>query len=201
MCSSDGSRISADTWKKATAVEFATDWAGTDTGLKTAVKFAWSKDALYTQWELSGTGFNVDTTKPIETERERLYEEDCVEMMFTPDPANTDHYYEVELGPLGHFFDLEVHRGVKLDVKKAIAWSSKPAITPHPDQAGHFSFLEANFRAPEIVTALKAGAVLPLALYRMEGKSPRKYLAWSPTKTPHPDFHVPAAFGRLVIDP
>jgi hypothetical protein len=35
----------------------------------------------------------------------------------------------------------------------------------------------------------------------MEGKSPRKYLAWSPTRTPKPDFHVPSAFGRLVLDP
>jgi hypothetical protein len=35
----------------------------------------------------------------------------------------------------------------------------------------------------------------------MEGRSPRKYLAWSPTRTAKPDFHVPAAFGRLVLDP
>jgi hypothetical protein len=55
-------------------------------------------------------------------------------------------------------------------------------------------------RAPDLVSALKPGAKLPFALYRMEGKSPRHYLAWSPTKTPKPNFHVPDAFGTLVVE-
>jgi alpha-galactosidase len=34
--------------------------------------------------------------------------------------------------------------------------------------------------------------------YRIEGKSePRTYLAWQPTRTEQPNFHVPAAFGTL----
>jgi alpha-galactosidase len=37
--------------------------------------------------------------------------------------------------------------------------------------------------------------------YRIEGKSPRRYLAWQPTKTAEPDFHVPEAFGRLRFGP
>ena len=57
-----------------------------------------------------------------------------------------------------------------------------------------------EIRAPEIVSALRPGASLPLGLYRMEGKSPRRYLAWSPTMTPKPNFHVPDAFGVLKID-
>jgi hypothetical protein len=35
----------------------------------------------------------------------------------------------------------------------------------------------------------------------MEGKSPRSYLAWSPPRTAKPNFHVPDAFGVLVVDP
>jgi hypothetical protein len=156
---------------------------------------------LLVRWSLAGAGFDVDETRPVETEREKLYEEDCTELFFTPDPADPNHYYEVEIGPLGHFFDLEVHRGAKLDPKKAIAWSSAPKIATKVDRAKHTATIDVSFRAPEIVHALKAGASLPLALYRMEGRSPRKYLAWSPTKTPKPDFHVPSAFGRLVLDP
>jgi alpha-galactosidase len=34
--------------------------------------------------------------------------------------------------------------------------------------------------------------------YRVEGpQEPRAYLAWRPTKTPQPNFHVPSAFGKL----
>ena len=60
--------------------------------------------------------------------------------------------------------------------------------------------IEAAFRAPEIVHALESGKRLPFALYRMEGKSPRLYLAWSPTRTAKPNFHVPEAFGTLLLD-
>jgi hypothetical protein len=34
--------------------------------------------------------------------------------------------------------------------------------------------------------------------YRVEGEAePRQYLAWCPTYTPQPDFHVPECFGML----
>lgn len=181
-------------------VTFDTDWSGASTGIATSVRAAWTNEALLVRFVLSGAGLNVDESRPTETERDKLYEEDCVELFFTPAAADPSHYYEIELGPRGHFFDLEVHRGAKLDVKKAIAWSSAPKITTAVDAAKHTATIEASFRAPEIVKALQAGASLPFALYRMEGKSPRKYLAWSPTLTPKPDFHVPSKFGRLVLD-
>jgi alpha-galactosidase len=38
-----------------------------------------------------------------------------------------------------------------------------------------------------------------LNLFRVEGQGKdRVYSAWSPTKTATPDFHIPAAFGRLL---
>lgn len=185
----------------ATPIRFDTDWSGAATGIVTTVRAAWTPEALRIRWTLSGAGLQVDTSRPIETEREKLYEEDCVELFFTPDASEPGHYYEVEIGPRGHFFDLEVHRGAKLDPKKAIGWSSGPKIKTTADPDRHTATIEAELRAPEITKALEAGASLPFALYRMEGKSPRRYLAWSPTRTPKPDFHVPGAFGRLVLDP
>lgn len=185
----------------ATPVTFDTDWSGAPTGISTTVRVAWKKDELAIRWNLRGAALDVDTSRPTETEREKLYEEDCVEAFFTPDPAEPSHYYEIEVGPRGHYFDLEVHRGAKLDAKKAIAWSSQPKITTTVDADKHTATIEAVFRAPEITKALKAGASLPFALYRMEGRSPRRYLAWSPTRTAKPDFHVPGSFGRLVLDP
>jgi alpha-galactosidase len=37
--------------------------------------------------------------------------------------------------------------------------------------------------------------------FRVEGsKEPRAYLAWQPTQTPRPNFHVPVAFGSLRFE-
>ncbi len=184
-------------WSAAQPVSFDTDWGGAQTGTSTRVRAAWSKSALYLLWELEGAGIAVDATRPVKTEREKLYEEDCVELFFTPDPAQRSKYLEVEVGPLGHFFDLAVDRKTN---KSDIAWSSQPEIATKVDRDGRRATIEAAFRAPEIVHALESGKRLPFALYRMEGKSPRLYLAWSPTMTPKPNFHVPDAFGTLLLE-
>jgi uncharacterized protein (DUF362 family) len=184
-------------WESAPATTFETDWTGTPSGIETKVRVAWSKSALYVLWELSGAKVFADASRPIATERDKLYEEDCVEIFLGPDAKERTRYYELEVGPLGHFLDVAVDRAKK---KSDVAWSSKPEIATKIDRAKNEVRIEVAIRAPEIAAALRAGAHLPLALYRMEGKSPRLYLAWSPTRTEKPNFHVPDAFGTLVLD-
>lgn len=184
-------------WKSVPEVSFTSDWAGADAGISTRVRFAWSKRALYMFWTLAGAAINADASRPVETERAKLYEEDCVELFLSPDASNKTRYFEVEIGPLGHFLDLSVDRAAK---KSDVGWSSRPRIATVVDRDAHVATIEVELRSSDIVGALSRGARLPLGLYRMEGKSPRRYLAWSPTRTAKPDFHVPDAFGTLVID-
>ena len=184
-------------WNDTTPASFDTDWSGAKTKSTTRVRVAWSKSALYVVWELEGAGIEVDAARPVKAEREKLYEEDCVELFFTPDPGVRTRYYEVEVGPLGHFFDLGVDRRTN---KSDITWSSRPEIATKVDREGHRATIEMALRAPEIVNALGTGKRLPFALYRMEGKTPRLYLAWSPTRTAKPNFHVHDAFGTLLLE-
>jgi uncharacterized protein (DUF362 family) len=184
-------------WANVPAVSFATDWSGKPTETGTRVRLAWGKRALYMLWELDHAGVNSDASRPVATERDKLYEEDCVEIFLGPDPATRTHYYEVELGPLGHFLDIDVDREKK---KSDVAWSSDPVVKTKVDRDKHTVVIEAALRSPDVVAALKPGAHLPLALYRMEGKSPRLYLAYSPTRTEKPNFHVPEAFTTLILE-
>ena len=184
-------------WNSAPAVTFATDWRGEPAASSTSVRALWNKDAFYMLWTLEGASVNSDPSKPLTADREKLYDEDCAEVFFTPDAAERTRYFEVEVGPLGHFLDVAVDRKAK---KNDVGWSSVPEIKTVVDRDKHHVTIEIALRAPEIVRALKAGAVLPLALYRMEGKAPRQYLAWSPTRTEKPNFHVPDAFGSIVLE-
>jgi hypothetical protein len=188
-----------DAWRAATPVRFDTDWSGAKTGIATSVRARWSDRALYVSWELEGAGLHVDRTRDTKVEREKLYQEDCVELFLTPDPATPRRYFEIEIGPYGHWFDLLVDRtGAK--AKSDVAWSSGAVIATTQDAAKQRAIVEAAFVGKDVVAALKAGAKLPFALYRMEGAKPRQYLAWSPTRTPKPDFHVPDAFGWLLLE-
>ncbi|MBL8610334.1 MAG: DUF362 domain-containing protein [Myxococcales bacterium] len=185
-------------WALAPALDWSTDHAGKPTGVRTSARFAWSPKALYVLFELDSAGLFVDRARPVAEERAKLYEEDCVELFVAPDPAHRGRYAEVEIGPFGHFFDLWIDREKKTS---DVAWSSAPTIATRRDEAKRKVWIEARVAAPEIARALAPGAKLPLALYRMEGKSPRSYLAWSPPQRPgeRPNFHVPDAFGALLL--
>ena len=185
-------------WARARPVVWDGDYAGTATGISTKVRLLWSKGGLHALFELSGAGLHTDTSRPIDVERKALYQEDCAELFFTPDAAHPKHYYEVELGPFGHFFDIDVDRERG---KQNTGWSSAPRIATRRDAKGRTATIEVLLGAPEIASALVAGARLPLALYRIEGLPEQRFLAWSPPRTAKPNFHVPEAFGTLVLDP
>jgi hypothetical protein len=184
-------------WARARPVTWDTDYAGKPSGISTRVRLLWGKGGLYALFELSGAGLHTDTTQPADVERKALYKEDCVELFLTPDAAHPKHYYEVELGPFGHFFDIDVDRE---HGKQNTGWSSAPHIGTRRDAAAKTATIEVQLAAPEITAALAPGARLPLGLYRIEGLPEQRFLAWSPPRTAKPSFHVPEAFGVLVLD-
>lgn len=185
-------------WSGAPVARFRSDYRGDDSGIATAVRFLWRPGALFVLFELEGADLHVDATRPVSVERAKLYEEDCVELFLAPDAARPEHYYEIELGPLGQFLDLELDRSAHLS---RTDWSSGLQVRTSSDRAAHRALIEARFDAKELTAPLVSGARLPLALYRTEGTDPRHYLAWRPPRTSKPNFHVASGFGTLAIDP
>ena len=188
-----------DAYARAPPVTWDTDFAGQKTATVTRVRFVWDKSALYTLIENQGAGLNVDAARPTHVEHPTLYEQDCNELMIAPDSRVPKRYLEVELGPLGHFLDVSVDRTGARTLRD-LKWSSGVSVVATRDTAAGTSTIEARLAAPELARALVAGARLPMGLFRIEGKSPRTYLAWSPPRTARPDFHRPDAFGTLLID-
>ncbi|MEO8702545.1 MAG: DUF362 domain-containing protein [Kofleriaceae bacterium] len=205
-------------WAAAKPLAFATDWAGHATKTPTHVRALWSATALYVLFELDAASTFTDLKRPIADERVDLYEENCVELFLVPDPANRQRYFEIELGPFGHYFDILVDKSGERRARSGAegaaevvdrakkpradeAWSGKLRIATTRDEARQRAVIEVAIESPDVVAALAAGAKLPLGLYRMEGQGKRQYLAAFPTRTPKPSFHVPEAFGTLVLDP
>ncbi|MBK9034539.1 MAG: DUF362 domain-containing protein [Myxococcales bacterium] len=188
-------------WDRAPPIAFATDWMGAATPHRSTVRLLWSSKGLHVLWQVEGAGLATDTTRPIDVEREGLYREDCVELFIAPDPTLPRRYFEIEVGPHGHWFDIAVDRTGRKGVKKEdTAWSGALTIGTTRDAAARTATIEFTIAAPELLAALVAGAVLPLGLDRMEGGKPRRYLMAFPGRTPKPSFHAPTGFGELVLD-
>lgn len=127
--------------------------------------------------------------------RDQLWNRDVAEAFLQPDPARAGFYQEFEISPNGMWIDLDIFPGGRADLKSGLQqsvcldrdshiWTAELAIpiralTRHFDPAMNW---KANF-------------------FRVEGsKEPRAYMAWQPTHTLQPNFHVPAAFGSLRFE-
>lgn len=185
-------------WRSARAVPIATDWRGARANLETIAKMAWSPDALFFSFDCAYDALVVDDAAPTATEHVELYRFDAVEVFVDPDPATPDTYVELEVGPRGHFLDVNVDRGRR--PHGDVAWSSGMTVAARIDEAAHRYRIEARVPAAALGLAALDPRALRIGLYRLAGRAPnRLYLARFPTLTERPSFHVPDRFGHLLL--
>jgi alpha-galactosidase len=183
-------------WQGASPVAFCWDWAGNnqDPGRETKVRVLWSPETLYLRFECRYRELYLFTDADPSGRRNHLWERDVAEAFLQPDPSRARHYREFEVSPNGMWIDLDispsgradlnsgVQRSVVLD-EKLRTWAAELAIP--------MKSLTARFDPK---------AVWHANFYRVEGTTePRSYLAWQPTGTREPNFHVPSAFGKLLF--
>jgi alpha-galactosidase len=183
-------------WRAAPVTHFNTDWQGrnADDGRATEVRLLWTPENLYLLFRANYRNVTVFPDAEPNGHRDLLWDRDVAEVFLQPDSSDPLRYKEFEVSPNGFWIDLDISHGerqdlqsglrrrVRIDAKKNIwvAWLEIPmkSLTPHFDSK---TVWRVNF-------------------YRVEGAAePRFYSAWRPTRTPEPNFHVPAAFGRLVF--
>jgi hypothetical protein len=88
--------------------------------------------------------------------------------------------------------DLDIFPGGLADLKSGLQRSVVR------DKASQVWTAELAIPMKALTANFDPAAVWRVNFFRVEGrKEPRAYLAWQPTNTPQPNFHVPKAFGRL----
>ena len=187
-------RHPAAEWDWTTPVAFSTNWQGRDAdpSRETQVRALWTDDVLYLQFLCRYRELFVFTDSDVGGRRDQLWDRDVAEAFLQPDPSQEGYYKEFEVSPNGMWIDLDIfpggrrdlesglRRSVVIDEKKQV-WSAEIALP--------IIALTRNFDPAQIWRA---------NFYRAEGRQePRAYLAWRPTFTPQPNFHVPGRFGYL----
>ena len=124
--------------------------------------------------------------------RDHLWDRDVAEAFLQPDPSRERYYREFEVSPNGMWIDLDIFPGGLADLKSGLKksvfldenahrWAAELAI---PMKA-----LTPEFRSESSL----AGQFLS---GRGKGRAASLY-GVAATGTAKPNFHVPAAFGRL----
>lgn len=200
-----GPRINTDdfgneVWQKCRPVTIAHLWSGEPAPVErhAEARICWSDEALHVRFIGNQHEPLIVSPEPV-TDRKTLglWDRDVCEIFVAPNPENPSRYFEFEAAPTAEWVDLGIlltaegrHtdwnyssgmsvsatvEGTRIKVAMSIPWS---ASIPKPDPED--SWLVNLFRC--------AGP-----------EAPDRYLAWRPTRTPEPNFHVPEAFGSLVF--
>lgn len=186
-------------WKRGDEIAIATYWNGVEApaGRRFDVRMLWSAAALYVRFEVAQTEPLVVSEKPqLAKKTMRLWDRDVCELFLAPDASEPRRYAEFEIAPTGEWLDLMVD------------WTKD-----EPRDWEYLSGMESAARVEtgKVTMAMKipwtafdgkpkAGDTWLGNLFRQVGSGEtRGYLAWSPTMTKEPQFHVPEKFGEFIF--
>ena len=181
-------------WQNATPIRFFSDWQGKnpDPQRETRVRVLWSSRTLYLRFECLYRELYVFEDSEPNGRRDHLWERDVAEVFLQPDPCRERLYTEFEVSPNGMWLDLDIFPGGLGDLKSGLR--SSVVL----DEGTHTWNAELAIPLAALTVNFDARAVWRVNFYRVEGRQePRAYLAWQPTHTAQPNFHVPRAFGKL----
>lgn len=181
-------------WQAAKPIAFCSDWQGKnpDPARQTQVRVLWSPETLYLRFECRYRELNLFSDSDPNGRRDHLWDRDVAEAFLQPDPSRPRYYKEFEVAPNGLWIDLDISPGPLQDLKSGLQRSV------FLDERSHTWAAELAIPMKALTREFDPRAVWRANFYRVEGpKEPRAYLAWQPTHSPQPNFHVPSAFGRL----
>jgi alpha-galactosidase len=187
-------RHPAPEWQKAQPIVFCADWQGQnpDEQRETVVRVLWSSQTLYLRFECRYRELSLFKDSDANGRRDHLWDRDVAEAFLQPDPTRQHYYREFEISPNGMWIDLDIFPGGLADLKSGLQRSV------YLDEKEKRWAVEIAIPIKALTQNFDPKAVWGVNFYRVEGKKePRTYMAWRPTNTPEPNFHVPAAFGRL----
>jgi hypothetical protein len=192
------SELDNKSWSKAKDILIDKYWSGETApkGRHFKTKLLWSQNAIYVRFEANQSEPLVVSEAPnLKTKTKGLWDRDVCEIFLAPNRAEFRKYFEFEIAPNGEWIDLGIYQ--KPDER----------ITDWDYNSGMQS--ATRIEKDKVVMAIKiewkafgkqpqAGDIWLGNIFRCVGKGEtRGYLAWSPTFTKEPSFHVPEKFGEF----
>lgn len=187
-------------WEEGKQVLISRYWSGemAPNGRRFASELAWSRDAFYARFETEiAEPLSISDDPVLNTKTIGLWDRDVCEIFIAPDRNEPRTYFEFEVAPTGEWLDL------------AIDLTSGERVTDWDYNSGMEA--AAQIEDGRVLMAMKIpweafgknpkpGDVWLGNIFRCVGKEPdRGYLAWQPTMTEKPNFHVPENFGEFIF--
>ncbi|HEX8180797.1 MAG TPA: carbohydrate-binding family 9-like protein [Pyrinomonadaceae bacterium] len=185
-------------WHRARGVPIMRYWSGAiaPAARHAEARVLWSDAALYVRFTAQQGEPLVVSDKPrLDEKTKGLWDRDVCELFIAPNAQMPERYFEFEVAPTGEWIDLGIHQ---LPDRRETDWAYHSGATFAARTAKDSITLTMRVPWTALGGAPRPGARWRANLYRCVGAgAQRGYLAWQPTLTPEPSFHVPQRFGWL----
>ena len=195
------SDLDSPLWSSGIPVKTDTYWSGEaapdDRVFETVL--LWSASALYVRFAAAqGEDLVVSETPALHSKTIGLWDRDVCEIFVAPEPFEPSKYLEFEVAPTGEWLDVAIENSGR---ERKSDWDYRSGLE-----------VAARVETSRVLMAMRipwqafgkrpaVGEVWLGNLYRCVGSGPdRGYLAWQPTLTEKPNFHLPESFGRLIFE-
>jgi alpha-galactosidase len=186
-------------WSRAEPIEITRKWSGEDAAASrhAEAKILWTKDSLLVRFDChQEEPLNVNTAPQLDSKRLRLWDRDVCEIFVAPESDVPNRYFEFEAAPTGEWIDLAINfrageRETDFEFQSGMTTTSRLTA----DKLIVVICIPWSDRIPKP----KATDVWRVNLFRCVGEGDERYMAWQPTFTDVPNFHVPKSFGELVF--
>src|SRR4051794_13006662 len=185
-------------WKRARAVKINRYWSGVAAPAnRTAeARLLWSDEAFHVRYTCNQGEPLVVNSNPITDKKTLgLWDRDVCEIFLAPDLNVPERYFEFEGAPTGEWIDLAIHT---MPDKRDTDWDFHSGMTVNARVEKNRVVIAMRIPWDHWIHKPQHGERWRMNLFRCVGAgADRGYLAWRPTLTPEPAFHVPSAFGWL----
>lgn len=187
-------------WMTATPVLLERYWSGEEApaGRQAEARLLWSDAALYARFVCTQTEPLVVSPEPQTNGKTiGLWHRDVCEIFLAPDGSAPERYFEFEAAPTGEWLDLAI---VWVENERVTDWEFDSGMTTAAQISEGSIVVAMRIPWAALGRAPQAGTRWRGNLFRCVGEGEtRGYLAWQPTCTDEPCFHLPAAFGEIAF--
>lgn len=192
------SELENKSWEKAEEISIEKYWSGENapSGRHFEAKLLWSDSALYVRFEANQTEPLIVSEKAnLKMKTKGLWDRDVCEIFLAPNKAHARKYFEFEIAPNGEWIDLGIYQ--KPD-ERITDWDYKSGMQSAAKIEKEKVVMAIKIEWKAFGKVPKAGEIWLGNVFRCVGAGKeRGYLAWSPTMTKTPNFHVPEKFGEF----
>lgn len=186
--------------KKAQAISISKCWKGLRVPkmLQAEAWLLWSKFGLYVRFEAAqDEHFNLSNLPDLSKKTMNLWERDVCEIFLAPERNEPRRYFEFEIAPTGEWLDLAIDA---TGSERITDWEYSSGMEAAANSSKGFVTMAMKIPWEAFGRRPKAGDVWLGNIFRCVGSgNERGYLAWQPTMTEKPNFHVPEKFGEFVF--